>query len=232
MIFPPCKKNKVIGTRFTIDGIDRVPGKLIVRQLRSARPPGKRDKLVEEISEMLSWILRRGCLKPTNVVFTSMAEFARITVIVLAGWRNGAGPRLCAPRRDAPVTEDFRESLAAPLPPRYDPKLTTPSSLSPLKEEQMSGDNARGRFVWYDLMTPDPEAAKAFYTAVAGWGTEAWENPGMSYTMWTAGGKPMGGTMKLPDEAVAGGARPHWIAYVDVPDVDAAAARARELGAP
>ena len=31
----------------------------------------------------------------------------------------------------------------------------------------MSGDNARGRFVWYDLMTTDPEAAKAFYAAVA-----------------------------------------------------------------
>lgn len=94
----------------------------------------------------------------------------------------------------------------------------------------MSGESARGRFVWYDLMTPDPEAAKAFYTAVAGWGTQLWEAPGMSYTMWTANGKPMGGTMKLPDEAVAGGARPHWLAYVDVPDVDATAARARELG--
>jgi predicted enzyme related to lactoylglutathione lyase len=53
----------------------------------------------------------------------------------------------------------------------------------------------------------------------------------MSYTMWTANGKPMGGTMKLPDEAVAGGARPHWLAYVDVPDVDATIARAQELGA-
>ncbi len=94
----------------------------------------------------------------------------------------------------------------------------------------MSGESARGRFVWYDLMTPDPEAAKAFYTAVAGWGTQIWENPGMSYTMWTAGDRPIGGTMKLPDEAVAGGARPHWIAYVDVPDVDATAARAQELG--
>jgi predicted enzyme related to lactoylglutathione lyase len=95
----------------------------------------------------------------------------------------------------------------------------------------MSGESARGRFVWYDLMTTDPEAAKAFYTAVAGWGTEVWENPGMSYTMWTANGKPMGGTMALPVEAAAGGARPHWLAYVDVPDVDATVERARELGA-
>ncbi|MFL6195277.1 MAG: VOC family protein [Thermoanaerobaculia bacterium] len=90
--------------------------------------------------------------------------------------------------------------------------------------------NHRGRFVWYDLMTPDPEAAKPFYTAVAGWGTDVFQGTQPPYTMWTAGGTPIGGLMKLPDEAVAGGARPHWLAYVAVPDVDATTARAQELG--
>lgn len=94
----------------------------------------------------------------------------------------------------------------------------------------MSENNARGQFVWYDLMTTDPEAAQAFYTSVVGWGTQVWENSGMSYTMWTAGDTPIGGIMKLPDEAVAGGARPHWIGYVAVPDADATVARAQELG--
>src|ERR1700710_2927791 len=83
------------------------------------------------------------------------------------------------------------------------------------KEVQMSEENARGRFVWFDLMAPDLEAAKDFYPAVTGWGTRGWEAPGMSYTMW----------------AVAGGARPHWLAYVAVPEVDATVARAQELGA-
>jgi hypothetical protein len=95
----------------------------------------------------------------------------------------------------------------------------------------MPEESSRGRFVWHDLMTPDPEAAKAFYTAVAGWGTQMWgEGSATPYMMWTAGETPIGGTMRLPDEAVAGGARPHWIAYVTVPDVDAAVARAQELG--
>src|SRR4030081_3092184 len=98
------------------------------------------------------------------------------------------------------------------------------------KEVQMSEESTRGRFVWYDLMTPDLEAAKAFYTAVVGWGTTVWEGMKTPYTMWTAGEKPIGGLMRLPEEAVAGGARPHWLAYVTVPDVDAAAARAQELG--
>src|SRR4051794_12432509 len=86
----------------------------------------------------------------------------------------------------------------------------------------MPEESIRGRFVWYDLMTTDPEGAKAFYSAVTGWGTQVWEE--MSYTMWTVGETPMGGIMKLPEEAVAGGARPHWLSHVAVPDVDATVA--------
>jgi uncharacterized protein len=88
-------------------------------------------------------------------------------------------------------------------------------------------NDARGRFVWYDLMTPDPEAAKAFYTSLLGWGTTVWENEGMSYTMWTRGETPLGGVMPLPGSAEA---PPHWLAYVAVPDVAATVARASELG--
>lgn len=47
----------------------------------------------------------------------------------------------------------------------------------------MSGESARGRFAWHDLMTTDPEAAQAFYKAVMGWGTQKWEDPGMAVHM-------------------------------------------------
>ena len=33
--------------------------------------------------------------------------------------------------------------------------------------------NPRGDFIWYELMTPDPDGAKAFYDAVVGWTIEA-----------------------------------------------------------
>lgn len=92
------------------------------------------------------------------------------------------------------------------------------------------GEAQRGRFVWFDLMTTDVPAAQDFYTAVAGWTItpfEAFQDP---YDMWTAGETPIGGAMKLPDEAVAGGAPPHWLGYVQVADVDATVARASELG--
>jgi predicted enzyme related to lactoylglutathione lyase len=72
-------------------------------------------------------------------------------------------------------------------------------------------------------MTPDPEAAKAFYTKVTGWGTQPF---GDSYTMWTAGAAPIGGVMALPDPSAPVG----WLTYISVPDVQASAAQAQSLG--
>ncbi len=47
--------------------------------------------------------------------------------------------------------------------------------------------NSHGRFVWYELMTTDMEAAKVFYAKVVGWGTRDASMPGMAYTLFTAG---------------------------------------------
>jgi len=87
-----------------------------------------------------------------------------------------------------------------------------------------------GRFNWYDLMTPDPEAAQAFYTQLVGWGTQQWQGP-MPYSMWTRDGAPLGGVMQLPAAAEEAGAPPHWMVYVKVDDVDATIAKAAEIGA-
>jgi uncharacterized protein len=90
--------------------------------------------------------------------------------------------------------------------------------------------NSHGRFVWYELMTTDAEAAKAFYTKVVGWGTQDASTPGMAYTLFTVGGASVGGLMDLPDDAKAIGAKPSWIGYVEVDDVDAYADRVKRLG--
>ena len=37
---------------------------------------------------------------------------------------------------------------------------------------------SRGRFVWYELMTTDTGAAKAFYAKVIGWGIKCIPMPG------------------------------------------------------
>ncbi len=90
--------------------------------------------------------------------------------------------------------------------------------------------NSHGRFVWYELMTTDMEAAKVFYAKVVGWGTRDASMPGMAYTLFTAGEASVSGLMDLPEDARKMGAKPSWIGYVGVNDVDAAADRIKHLG--
>ena len=89
-------------------------------------------------------------------------------------------------------------------------------------------ESTTGRFVWYELMTTDPKAAIAFYTEVIGWKTQPFE--GTDYMMWASGQGPLGGVMPLPEQAKAMGAPPHWMAHVEVANVDKTVARVRELG--
>ena len=90
--------------------------------------------------------------------------------------------------------------------------------------------DAPGRFVWYELMTPDVEAAKVFYADVVGWGTTNALMPGSAYSFFTTGEKRICGLLELPAGARAGGAIPFWIGFIEVDDVDAAADRVWELG--
>ena len=92
-------------------------------------------------------------------------------------------------------------------------------------------DIPRGRFVWYELMTTDPEAAKTFYTTLTGWTTENWEGGPAPYTMWVNGKTSIGGVMQLPDDARQQGASPHWLAYIATPSVDDTIKEAQESGA-
>ena len=92
-----------------------------------------------------------------------------------------------------------------------------------------AGDKAMsdqaGSFIWYELMTPDPAASKSFYDAVVGWDIDA--QPAMSgdvdYRMIKrSDGGNAGGVLKLTDEMRGHGARPVWLGYIMVDDVDAA----------
>ena len=95
----------------------------------------------------------------------------------------------------------------------------------------MSASPTRGRFVWHELMTSDPTAAQDFYGHVVGWSTSQWGDGPEHYTMWMAGQTPVGGVMAVPEEAKKMGAPPKWLAYVEVPDVDATVDDAVALGA-
>ncbi len=89
---------------------------------------------------------------------------------------------------------------------------------------------SHGAFVWHELMTSDPTAAMAFYGSVVGWSAQPSPVPGMEYWMLKAGETPVCGLMRVPEEAKQQGARPMWVGYVGVDDVDAATEKAKQLG--
>lgn len=84
-----------------------------------------------------------------------------------------------------------------------------------------------GRFVWHECLVKDPKAAIAFYTEVVGWKTEPF---GDEYVMWVGSQGPLGGVMKLPEEAAKMGAPPHWMGHVQVENVDKTCAQVKQLG--
>lgn len=85
--------------------------------------------------------------------------------------------------------------------------------------------DSQGMFVWYELMTTDPDGAKAFYDPVVGWnvGSEA-EFPNGYRMIGRYDGKQAGGVMPIDDEMASKGGRPIWLGYIGVGDVDTAVA--------
>ncbi|HET8622345.1 MAG TPA: VOC family protein [Gemmatimonadales bacterium] len=88
----------------------------------------------------------------------------------------------------------------------------------------------RGRFVWHELLTSDPKAALNFYTRIVGWQAQPGQND-PSHTILKADSGAVGAVRSLPPEAKQMGAPPHWLSYIETPDLDATVERAAKLGA-
>lgn len=67
----------------------------------------------------------------------------------------------------------------------------------------MSDDH--GRFIWYELMTPDVAAAKRFYGEVVGWTAQDMPMPDMTYTLFNVSGQGVAGAMALTADHKAQG---------------------------
>jgi predicted enzyme related to lactoylglutathione lyase len=87
-----------------------------------------------------------------------------------------------------------------------------------------------GRFAWYELMTTDVAAARAFYSNVVGWEARDASTTELAYTLLLAGNGPVSGLMALPEEARRMGATPRWMGYVGVDNADATTNRIERLG--
>ena len=85
-------------------------------------------------------------------------------------------------------------------------------------------------FAWYELLTTNAAAARAFYALVVGWEAQDVPTPAFPYAVFSTGKIEVGGLMELPPDALRMGATPRWVGYVAVDNIDDAAARLKGLG--
>ena len=91
--------------------------------------------------------------------------------------------------------------------------------------------DSQGSFIWYELITPDPDASKRFYDAVVGWTIEAQPSGAMDYRMIGRNdGGHAGGVMRMTEDMQRRGSRPCWLGYLHVSDVDAAVRAVQDDG--
>ncbi len=90
--------------------------------------------------------------------------------------------------------------------------------------------NLPASFAWYELLTTNAAAARAFYARVVGWEAQDVPASAFPYAVFSAGKTEVGGLMELPADALRMGATPRWVGYVAVEDIDDAAARLKRLG--
>ena len=77
-----------------------------------------------------------------------------------------------------------------------------------------------GDFIWYELLTSDADAAQAFYGKVLDWTFADSGTPGMDYRIVNAGEHGVAGMMAITQDMADNGARPTWLGYIVVDNVD------------
>jgi uncharacterized protein len=88
--------------------------------------------------------------------------------------------------------------------------------------------NEPGTMDWNELLSPDPEKTRAFYTELFGWKAETMPmGDAGDYTVFNLGETPVAGLMKTPEGVQM---PPSWTVYYNVADCDASAAKVTELG--
>ena len=176
-----------------------------------------------------------GLLHPVSLAYTVLAGLAGayfgalvvITGNLLVPVVAHAGYDLVAllvlarmkPTGTAVVVQQTASSAKESLPRASGGSMTTTATHAP------------GTFSWADLGTPDPAAAKRFYTGLFGWSFE--DRPisdGEYYTIFDVGGKSVAALYTQMADQRSAGIPPHWLSYVSVESADRSAARASELG--
>jgi uncharacterized protein len=88
----------------------------------------------------------------------------------------------------------------------------------------------RGSFAWYEILTTNAAAARAFYASVVGWQSQDASTAAFPYSVFSSGKTEVGGLMELPPDARRMGAEPRWVGYVAVDDIDGTVENLKRLG--
>ncbi|MCE9578840.1 MAG: VOC family protein [Deltaproteobacteria bacterium] len=86
-----------------------------------------------------------------------------------------------------------------------------------------------GAMAWAEVNTRDSKRAREFYAAVFDLEPHHLEAPGIEYWTLHRGDETVGGVLQM-DAHWPASVPPHWMAYLQVADTDAACARIKELG--
>ena len=85
-----------------------------------------------------------------------------------------------------------------------------------------------GKVWWNELVSSDPKKSVAFYTSMMGWSVDEMPMDFGPYYVFKNGDDPVAGTMgKMPE---MGEVPDHWMTYLAVSDVHAAAKANKEAG--
>jgi predicted enzyme related to lactoylglutathione lyase len=132
------------------------------------------------------------------------------------------GGRVCVAATDIPNAGRFAV-LADP-----DGAIVSPFRSVQGVVPEATATGGAGTFCWNELLTRNPDAVTGFYEGVFGWSCHTADmGPRGTYWLFRRGDADAAGMIRMPVDADA---RPFWMPYVAVDDVDASARRAAGLG--
>jgi len=218
------------------------PGRVVFHELHTTDRP----KAIKFWAQMMNWEIREvpmGPGEPYGLVFKDGHRIAGITkskapVFVPSHWlpyvgvaevdasakkASELGARILVKPTDVPDLGRF-SAIADPVGAGAVFCVVALASPPPPDVERAPLET----FCWDELLTPDPSAATTFYAGLFGLTTQESEMPMLGkYIQLKDGERSRAGITGLPP----GVPRPSWLPYVHVGDVDAAAEKAKGLGA-
>ena len=101
---------------------------------------------------------------------------------------------------------------------------------TPVVTLEAAKSDSQGGFIWYELLTTDADAAQAFYAKVLPWAFADSGQADMDYRIVRAPEHDVAGLMAITPEMAEHGARPVWLSYLAVDDVDQSVAAIEQKG--